>query len=159
MSKGARPPSWYRGEPLPTIAARFHTTEDQIQGWLAELAAEANSASVLIRPDASSDRRAWAAMLLERRNYITVSSPEEIDEEPHPDLFIFFIFFDDLAAHEFSHLVAASVEVVQPIDGVESTWHADRELIAAEGRVELPLVRETLFRWWDGKLRAIVGEG
>ena len=104
----------YQGEPMSTITARLGVTEAQVQNWLAGMAAEAHSASSPARPGQRGDRRQLAQTLLDGGEFLSAGRPEEEDEEADV-----FIFFNDLAAHEFYDLVERSVDVVSAVEGVD----------------------------------------
>ena len=143
----------YQGEPMTTITARLGVTEAQVQEWVADIAAEGRSAGSPRRPPQPADRRPSAKALLESGQFLSAGAPEEEDEEADA-----FIFFNDLAAHEFFDLVERSVEVVSAVEGVDRAWHADRELICVMGGVAPATLRVVLLRWWEEQLRAIVGQ-
>ena len=142
----------YRGEPMSTITARLGVSEAQVQKWLADMAAEARSAPSPARTGQRGDRRQLAQTLLNSGELLSAGGPEEEDEEADV-----FIFFNDLAAHEFYDLVERSLDVVAAVEGVDRSWHADRELICVMGAVAPAALRDVLFRWWEERLGAIIG--
>ena len=142
----------YQGEPMSTITARLGVTEAQVQKWLADIAAEARSAPLPAGPAQRGDRRELAQTLLDGGEFLSAGGPEEKDEVADV-----FIFFNDLAAHEFYDLVERSVDVVAAVEGVDRAWHADRELICVMGAVAPATLRDVLLRWWEEQLGAIIG--
>jgi transposase-like protein len=142
----------YQGEAMSTITARLGVTEAQVEKWLADMAAEAGSAPSPARPRRPVDRRPLAETLLKSGQLLSAGGPEEEDEEANV-----FIFFNDVAAHEFYDLVERSVDVLSAVEGVDRAWHADRELICVVGAVAPATLRDMLLRWWDEQLKGIIG--
>lgn len=132
---------------MSTITARLGVTEAQVQTWLADMVAQASSASSPARRGRPVDRRPLADALLKNGEFLSAGRPEEEDEEADV-----FIFFNDLAAHEFYDLVERSVEIVSAVEGVNRAWHADRELICVVGAVDPATLRDVLLRWWEDQL-------
>lgn len=140
----------YQGEPMSSITARLGASEEQVQEWIREMAAEGgmSGSPAQSRP---ADRRSLAQTLLDGEPLLTAGGPEEDDEEANV-----FIFFNDLAAHEFYDLVERSVDVVSMVDGVDRAWHADRELICVAGDVAPGTLEDVLLQWWTEQLQAII---
>lgn len=124
-----------------------------MQAWIADMAAEARSAPSPALPPQIADRRTSARTLLDTGQLLSAGEPEEEDAEADA-----FVFFSDLAAHEFYDLVERSVDVVSAVEGVDRAWHADRELICVVGCVAPETLRDVLLRWWKAQLTAIVGQ-
>ena len=143
----------YQGEQMSTITARLGASEAQVQEWIADMAGEARSARSPARLPQPADRRALARTLLESERLLTAGGPEEEDAEADV-----FVFFNDLAAHEFYDLVERSVDVVSAVEGVDRAWHADRELICVLGGVAPATLADVLVLWWREQLTAIVGQ-
>jgi hypothetical protein len=112
----------------------------------AEIARKVDAMSHL--PD---DRRSSASQLLSSDKFLTVEPGESTEmEEPPSDA---FVWFSDIAAHDFDDLVDETVLVLRSRTDVIAADREDRELITVSGTVDNEALEADLRAWWNARLR------
>jgi len=99
----------------------------------------------------SADRVASARQLLSSESFLTVEHPED-PELLEPSAAAAFVWFSDIAAHDFDDLVDETVVVLRSRPDVEAAHREDRELIIVSGRAEIETLQHDLRSWWRQRL-------
>jgi|SRR5665213_2865090 len=118
-----------------------------------EFQAEAAHRYEELRQQSSSslDRPASARQLLDSSSVLTVERGDESKLGPlAPDA---FVWFNDIAAHDFDEIVDEAVVLLRGRLDVRAAHREDRELIIITGSVEIEALQADLQAWWGAKLQ------